>query len=225
MKASTTVELSNVLPKCRLELLLAGLLLTRLLLNMLHKGGLAIVLQTTKVLLLIVLLTVLVLRLSTQVCLTPRNTMVWDPMVAQYQVHSVPCASTKLFKTNSVPHSSFILQTPKYKKTETDSQLKQPPTHLKQKKPGKIPRLLQQNTKGKSVLKKAQELIARKCGIVEEDKELDNTTLQQYVEMYKQPLSKESMQAIVDLTEVINARKKKKKKDRKEKKEKKKGTP
>jgi hypothetical protein len=58
-------------------------------------------------------------------------------------------------QTNFVPHSSFILQTPKYKKTETDSQLKQPPTHLKQKKQGKIPRLLQQNTKGKSVLKKA----------------------------------------------------------------------
>jgi hypothetical protein len=85
--------------------------------------------------------------------------------------------------------------------------------------------LLRQNAKGKSILKKVQELIARKCGIVEEDKELDNTTLQQYVEMYKQPLSKESMQAIVDLTEVINARKKKKKKDRKEKKEKKKATP
>jgi hypothetical protein len=67
--------------------------------------------------------------------------------------------------------------------------------------------LLRQNAKGKSILKKVQELIARKCGIVEEDKELDNTTLQQYVEMYKQPLSKESMQAIVDLTEVIGKEK------------------
>jgi hypothetical protein len=37
-------------------------------------------------------------------------------------------------QTNSVRHSSFILQSPKYKKTKTDSQLKQPPTHLKRKK-------------------------------------------------------------------------------------------
>jgi hypothetical protein len=65
-------------------------------------------------------------------------------------------------------------------------------------------------------------LIARKCGIVEEDKELDNTTLQQYVEMYKQPLSKESMQAIVDLTKVINARQKKKKRTEKRRRKRKK---
>jgi hypothetical protein len=53
--------------------------------------------------------------------------------------------------------------------------------------------------------------------ILEEDKELDSTTLQQYLNMYKSPLSEEAMEAITQLSEVA-AKKKKKKKDKKKKK-------
>jgi hypothetical protein len=50
--------------------------------------------------------------------------------------------------------------------------------------------------------------------ILEEDKELDSMTLQQYLNMYKRPLSEEAMEAITQLSEVA-AKKKKKKKDKK----------
>jgi hypothetical protein len=52
--------------------------------------------------------------------------------------------------------------------------------------------------------------------ILEEDKELDSMTLQQYLNMYKRPLSEEAMEAITQLSEVA-AKKKKKKKDKKKK--------
>jgi hypothetical protein len=64
-------------------------------------------------------------------------------------------------------------------------------------------------------MKKAQELVARKCGILEEEQELDDMTLQKYLDMYKQPLNEESMQAIIKLTEVAGEKIKKKKKDKK----------
>jgi hypothetical protein len=63
--------------------------------------------------------------------------------------------------------------------------------------------------KGKTIIKQAQELVAKKCGIVEEDKEMDSMTLQQYLDMYKQPLLNESMEAIVKLIEMTEEKKKK----------------
>jgi hypothetical protein len=71
--------------------------------------------------------------------------------------------------------------------------------------------------KGKTIIKQAQELVAKKCGIVQEDKEMDSMTLQQYLDMYKQPLLNESMEAIVKLIEMTEE-KKKKKMDKKKKK-------
>jgi ABC-type transport system involved in cytochrome bd biosynthesis fused ATPase/permease subunit len=78
------------------------------------------------------------------------------------------------------------------------------------------------NSKGKSIFKLAQDLVARKYGIVPQEKTLDNMTLQQYLDMYKEPLSKEAMGAIVKLTKVAED-KKKMKKDKKDKAKKKKG--
>jgi ABC-type transport system involved in cytochrome bd biosynthesis fused ATPase/permease subunit len=66
----------------------------------------------------------------------------------------------------------------------------------------------------------AQDLIAKKCGIIKEDETLDNRTLQQYMDMYKKPLTEQTMDAIIKLTKVTDE-KKKKKKQKKEKKEKK----
>lgn len=57
----------------------------------------------------------------------------------------------------------------------------------------------------------AQELVARKCGILEEKQELDNMTLQKYLDLYKQPISEDSMEAIKKLAEVADINKKKKK--------------
>jgi hypothetical protein len=41
----------------------------------------------------------------------------------------------------------------------------------------KSPRLQEQGSKGKTIIKKAQELVAKKCGILEEQQEMDQMTL------------------------------------------------
>jgi hypothetical protein len=79
------------------------------------------------------------------------------------------------------------------------------------------PRFQNKEDKNKPILKKAQELVARKCGILEEEKELDSMTLQQCLNMYKNPLSYEALEAITQLSEVA-AEAKKKKMDKKKKK-------
>jgi hypothetical protein len=52
---------------------------------------------------------------------------------------------------------------------------------------------------------------------MQEDETLEGMTLQQYIDMYKQPLSKNSREAILKLTEVAMEKKKKKNKDKKNK--------
>jgi hypothetical protein len=90
----------------------------------------------------------------------------------------------------------------------TDSELQ------KQKNRRKSPRLQEKGikSKGKSVIKKSQEIVARKCGILEDDQEMDNLTLQQYIDLYKHPLTDQSIEVIVELTDVVEDNKKKKKK-------------
>jgi hypothetical protein len=67
------------------------------------------------------------------------------------------------------------------------------------------------------LLKKAQEIIANKCGVLEEEQGMDNMTLQQYLNLYKQPLFEDSMDAIMTLSKVSQSLKKKKKEKKKKK--------
>jgi hypothetical protein len=53
-------------------------------------------------------------------------------------------------------------------------------------------------------------MVAKKCGIIKENDSLDNLTLQQYVDMYKQPLIDQSMEVILKLSEVAVDKEKKK---------------
>jgi hypothetical protein len=58
--------------------------------------------------------------------------------------------------------------------------------------------------------------VAKKSGLLQPDDSLEDTTLQDYLDMYKKPLYDDSMQAILQLTEVAAEKKKKKKgKDKK----------
>jgi hypothetical protein len=122
----------------------------------------------------------------------------------------------RLFKkATTYPLSACILETPKHK---SSSQL---PTDDKEEavfdNHRKSPRLSGKNSKGKSVIKLAQDLVAKKCGIIQEEDTLDDMTLQEYLHMYKKPLTKDSMEAIIQLTEVAQEKKKKKSKDKKDK--------
>jgi hypothetical protein len=94
-------------------------------------------------------------------------------------------------------------------------------------RPRKSPRLKEKGSSGKSVANLAQNLIAQKCGILEEDERLENLTLRQYLVMYRKPLDDQAIEAILKLTEVVvekkkNTEKNKKDKNKKEKKSEKK---
>jgi hypothetical protein len=65
------------------------------------------------------------------------------------------------------------------------------------------PRLKGKSGKGKTIIKMAHELIAKKWGILDEGEVIDNMTLQQYLDIYKQPLNEQSMDVIVKLIEVV----------------------
>jgi hypothetical protein len=114
------------------------------------------------------------------------------------------------------PLSSFILQTPTHKDTKAAEQQQNEMPRQDKQKQRKSPRLKKKGIKGKPIIKMAQELVAKKCGIIQEDQELDTMTLQQYLDMYKEPLSQETIEAITKLTTVATEKKKKKKDKKKE---------
>jgi hypothetical protein len=58
----------------------------------------------------------------------------------------------------------------------------------------------------------AQDLVAKKCGILEEDQSLEAMTLQNYLDHYKQPLTDYSLEAKQKLTEVVVEKKKRRNK-------------
>lgn len=51
--------------------------------------------------------------------------------------------------------------------------------------------------------------MARKWGLIEDSKALDDLTFKQYIDLYKKPLSVDAMAAISKLTEVAKKKKKK----------------
>jgi hypothetical protein len=79
------------------------------------------------------------------------------------------------------------------------------------------PRLKEKGTKGKPVLKLAQDLVAKRRGVLQDNQNLEGMTLQKYLDMYKKPLSDDSMEAIKKLAEIAEEDKKKKKKAKKDK--------
>jgi hypothetical protein len=86
-------------------------------------------------------------------------------------------------QTTTQPFSSFVLETPKHKSTEAT----EPPIeeshaqgeHQNSSKYNQIQslRLKVKANKSKPIIKMAQEVVAKKWGILKEDKELDNMTL------------------------------------------------
>jgi hypothetical protein len=78
-------------------------------------------------------------------------------------------------------------------------------------------RLKENATKSKPIIKLAQELVVKKWGVLQEDKDLDSMTMKQYMDMYNQHLNEESIEAIEKLTEVAIDKKSKKVKKKKKK--------
>jgi hypothetical protein len=82
-----------------------------------------------------------------------------------------------LFKeANTEPLAACILPTPKHKTKQTD---KQAPTLVSnQAEHRKSPKLQNKGSKSKTMIKMAQELVEKKCGILNDKEDLDNITLQ-----------------------------------------------
>jgi hypothetical protein len=70
------------------------------------------------------------------------------------------------------------------------------------------PWLKGKTSSGKTVVRMAQDLIAKKWGITPPYKSLDDITLKQYLEVYKKPLSESAMNAVSKLTKVAVNKKK-----------------
>lgn len=114
----------------------------------------------------------------------------------------------QLFKQSTAsPISGSLLTTPLNKK---DLVQKINEAEAIQKR--ESPRLKNKRVHGKTVVEMAQDLIAKKWGVVSDEEALDHLTLQQYIDIYKHPLSEEAMNAVITLTEVAAAKKKTKKK-------------
>jgi ABC-type transport system involved in cytochrome bd biosynthesis fused ATPase/permease subunit len=70
--------------------------------------------------------------------------------------------------------------------------------------------LKKKSSGGKSKVKLAQELVDKKCGVIQEEDHLEAMTLQEYLDLYKEPLTDKSMEAILKLSEVATEKKKNK---------------
>jgi predicted solute-binding protein len=71
------------------------------------------------------------------------------------------------------------------------------------------PRFKSNAKKKKPAMQLAQEMLEKKWGILDADKDLEKITLQQYIDMYRKPLSQSAMSAVKKLTEVAEAKRKK----------------
>jgi hypothetical protein len=77
---------------------------------------------------------------------------------------------------------------------------------------------IQSKIKKKPAIKLAQEVLAKKWGILDVEKEIEELTLQQYMDIYKRLLSQPAILAVKKLTEVAEMKKKIKKDAAKKKK-------
>jgi hypothetical protein len=77
------------------------------------------------------------------------------------------------------------------------------------------PRIHRKIKKYKPTIKLTQEVLAKKWNILGADKEMDDLTLQQYLDFYKRPLSHLAIFVVNKMTKMTTIKKKKKKKKKK----------
>jgi hypothetical protein len=84
----------------------------------------------------------------------------------------------RLFReTTTMPLFSFVLQTPLHKNYVLATPDAEKATSQGKKR--ESPRLKAKLTKDKSIARLAQDLVAKKCGVLQQEETLDDMTLQQ----------------------------------------------
>jgi hypothetical protein len=106
-----------------------------------------------------------------------------------------------------------LLQLPNHVVTDAaNPQMKKAVKNSKPQLPTRSsPRFKNKDKKRKPAVQLAQEMLAKKWGLLEADKRMEEITLQQYVDTYRQPLSQSAMAAVRKLTELAELKKKRKK--------------
>jgi hypothetical protein len=103
------------------------------------------------------------------------------------QLHEV----MRMFKqTTTLPLSSFLLHTPHKNTVSTVPPLPNDPSQTINRA---RPSLKAKKDSGKSITRSAQDLVAKKCGVIQQEDSLDDMTLQEYLQLYKHPLSESDM--------------------------------
>lgn len=128
-------------------------------------------------------------------------------MEVSHSVKMGPLEATETLKeavTLPMPVPILPLPTSKLKKNEEQAQV--------QGQVKRSPRLKKKLSQNKPTVRLAQEVLAMKWGIIEHDKALEELTLQQYLDIYRKPLTPGAMDAIKKLSQVAQKKKTKGKK-------------
>jgi hypothetical protein len=90
----------------------------------------------------------------------------------------------RLFRESTTqPLSDSVLQTPLHKPKPPSAAAASRAANLVS--PRESPRLKAKLTKEKYISKLAQDLVAKKCGVIQQDQLLDDMTLNEYIQLYK----------------------------------------
>jgi hypothetical protein len=121
-----------------------------------------------------------------------------------------PLTKLKNKVTKNLPEPLLLLPT-SHRPNPTPSKLKNWKANDKQKMAAyRSPRFKNANMRQKSVVKMAQEVLAKKWGLLNSDRDLEEITLQQYMDLYKKLLSQLAVVVVHKLIEVTEMKKKKK---------------
>jgi hypothetical protein len=106
-------------------------------------------------------------------------TVIYNPFQAG---DGYPVTPARISPVVSSPLSGFVLQTPQNKiidQSTTNDKVDPGEAIIR-----KSPSLKKKNNSGKTVIKLAQDLVARKCGVIQEEEALEQMTLQKYLDLY-----------------------------------------
>jgi hypothetical protein len=132
--------------------------------------------------------------------------------VRTVQSQETPDTPASFEQATTRPLTPPLLQLPPSTRTyEVVKQIEQPKNKERSKLATRSsPRFKNNTKKRKPAIQLAQEMLAKKWGILDVEKEMEDLTLQQYINIYRKPLPQAAIMAVIKLTEVAEMKKKKK---------------
>jgi hypothetical protein len=140
--------------------------------------------------------------------------------VCTVQSQETPDTLASFERATTRPLTPPLLQLPPSTRTdEVVKQIEQPKNKERSKSATRSsPRFKNNAKKRKPAIQLAQEMLAKKWAILDVEKEMEDLTLQQYINIYRKSLSQATIMAVRKLMEVAKMKKKKKRETIKKKK-------